>query len=185
MCCLWIIHHWVRDCNTLLWRARFLGKGPSLLQDVVDTPFAKLLKLPPPHVLSSDNELKNKNQKRRLLGHGLVWRGYTTLGYIPHKSNHLLRMVREPKYCAFGDFSHPNHYLRMWQKMPTGSGGWKLTQVRVFTRETWGSIWGAFEETCGLFDLQLPYEGPWGQLRWWRLTVNFAHFSIHFGDLFV
>ena len=60
--------HWVRDCNTLLWRARFLEKDPSLLQDVVDTPFAKLLKLPPPHVLSSDNELKNQNQKRRLLG---------------------------------------------------------------------------------------------------------------------
>ena len=37
----------------------------------MDTPFAKLLKLPPPHVLSSDNELKSKNQKGGCWGHGL------------------------------------------------------------------------------------------------------------------
>ena len=190
MCCLWIIHVsfvWILVKGTnnyhpaIGWEivthfcyAGFLGS--ILAAGCRGHTFCKALEVTTTTCIELRQWIEKIKTKKAVV-RVMVWRGYTTLGYIPYKSNHLLRMVRESKSCAFGDWTSQSLSENVTKNCPPGVVGENSPRSGFSPVKTWGSIWGAFEETCGLFDLQLPYEGPWGQLRWWRLTVNFAHFS--------
>ena len=173
--------HWVRDCNTLL-----LCRVPRV---------HPCCRMSWTHLLQSSwsyhhhmywaQTMNWKIKTKKAVVRVMVWRGYTTLGYIPYKSNHLLRMVRESKSCAFGDWTSQslsenvtkNAHREWWVKTHPGQGfhPWNLRQ---YLGSIWRNVWFVWPTA--------PIWRTLGAIEVMAADCQFCTFQrIHFGDFFV
>ena len=122
----------------------------QLHQDVLNTPFAKLLKLPPPHVL---NWVEGENGSV-VFRNPIVWSKYWTVwGLI----NFMLVL-----FGAVSGFNNIQQQVGQWPRLNILVLCRSVTAASQVTASfSWlGRVRWASEETGGVFDVQLQIAGP-------------------------